>query len=414
MDRIAASRYIGKSARLRALLLYLCDQVIEHGVQEIHEQEVGRAVFGRSADYDTISDNIVRVHASLLRKRLDQYFSSEGRDEPIIMELPKGNYAPVFCERARGEATEPGAPAPAAFTDLTPVLRKPSRVWFFAGLAIFFAVLSAVLLIRDKAALSASQRLAGNGGTHGLWSRIFVSGSNTDIVMDDEGVGLYEELTGTPIALSDYFNRNYLRMLGANPSGQKLSQEAVGSIILKRQSSYASATLLWKLSAIAAQEKAAVALHFARDYSFRELQINNAVLLGNRVSNPWIEAFQDRLGLRWKYDADRGAYYPIDTWSAGGGSEDRFRTAGDGYAAIAMLPNLSGKGAVLILSTSGGSALNAAGDFLADNESVTHLKNLLPRTQGDKLSYFEALLRIKSRSRISRDTSIVICRPPRI
>jgi hypothetical protein len=42
-------------------------------VDEIHEQEIGRKVFGCSADYDTATDNIVRVHASMLRKRLDQY-----------------------------------------------------------------------------------------------------------------------------------------------------------------------------------------------------------------------------------------------------------------------------------------------------------------------------------------------------
>jgi hypothetical protein len=47
VERVASSRYIGKSARLRALLVYLCEQVLEHDAQEIHEQEVGRAVFGR-------------------------------------------------------------------------------------------------------------------------------------------------------------------------------------------------------------------------------------------------------------------------------------------------------------------------------------------------------------------------------
>ncbi len=411
VERVAASRYVGKSARLRDLLIYLCDQVLEHGAHEIHEQEVGHAVFGRPANYDTISDNIVRVHASMLRKRLNEYFSSEGRDEAVIIELPKGNYAPVFSERRVAEMERPLVQPVVPLPEPGIARGTTWRVWLLAGLAAAFAVLSLFLFMRGRAASSAPQVFPAKPAVHEFWSQIFIAGSRTDVVMDDEGVGLYEELTGTPIALSDYFNRNYLRALAANSSTQKLSQEAAGSIVLKRQSSYASAALLWKLSAMAGDAKGAASVHFARDYSLRELKADNAVLLGNRFSNPWIEAFEDRLGLRWKYDGERGGYYPVDTWAAAA-DQGRFRT-GDGYAMIALLPNLGGTGKVLILSSSGGSAMNAAGEFLADDESLLRLTALLPHSPRNKFSYFETLLRVKSRSRLPRDTSIVICRLPR-
>lgn len=92
-----------QSARLRDLLLYLTDRVLDGDVDEIHEQEVGVKVFGRPANYDTSSDNIVRVHASMLRKRLEQYFASEGADEPMVVEIRKGNYAPIFHARPEVE-----------------------------------------------------------------------------------------------------------------------------------------------------------------------------------------------------------------------------------------------------------------------------------------------------------------------
>ncbi len=409
VERVASSRYIGKSARLRALLVYVCQQVLEHGAQEIHEQEVGRAVFGRPADYDTVSDNIVRVHASMLRKRLDQYFSSEGRDEAVIIELPKGNYAPIFSERRVTEAVRPlvQSAAPSA------PLMAPRRAWktgLFAGLAAAFGVLSLFLFIRGTASRGTVRSVPAKPAVADFWSQIFVPGSRTDIVMDDEGVGLFQELTGTRIALSDYCNRNYLRALVTDSSKRALSGETAGSIVLKRQSSYASAALLWRLNPMDANGSSLV--HFARDYSFRELKADNAILLGNRFSNPWIEAFQDDLGVRWKYDNTRGGYYPVDTW-APAVDESRFRTSGDGYAMIAMLPNLGGTGRVLILSSSGGSAMGGAGDFLTDNESLARLKTLLPHQQGDRFPYFEVLLKVKSRSRLPRDTSIVICRRPR-
>ena len=105
VERVASSRYVNRSARLRDLLVYLATRVLEEDVDEIHEQEVGNKVFGRPANYDTSSDNIVRVHASMLRKRLEQYFAEEGANEPLTIEIPKGNYAPVF--RERGDAAAP-------------------------------------------------------------------------------------------------------------------------------------------------------------------------------------------------------------------------------------------------------------------------------------------------------------------
>jgi hypothetical protein len=56
-------------------------------------------VFSRGEGYDTALDNIVRVNAFDLRKRLAEYFATEGRDEPVIIKIPKGSYKPAFTVR---------------------------------------------------------------------------------------------------------------------------------------------------------------------------------------------------------------------------------------------------------------------------------------------------------------------------
>src|ERR1700675_4649473 len=96
LQRVLWSRLIEKSVRIRDLLVYVSDRLLQDPAAEIHEQEIGHKVFGRDADYDTGADNIVRVTASQARKKLEQYFASEGAGEPIILEIPKGQYAPVF------------------------------------------------------------------------------------------------------------------------------------------------------------------------------------------------------------------------------------------------------------------------------------------------------------------------------
>src|SRR5271157_5787180 len=81
-QRVLWSRQIEKSARIRDFLACVCERALQEPTAEIHEQEIGQRVFGRSPEYDTTADNVVRVTASHARKKLDQYFTSDGAAEP--------------------------------------------------------------------------------------------------------------------------------------------------------------------------------------------------------------------------------------------------------------------------------------------------------------------------------------------
>src|SRR5581483_6621208 len=109
LQRVLWSRQIQKSARIRDFLSYVCERAIQEPDAEVHEQEIGLRVFGRTQGYDTTADNVVRVTASQARKKLDLYFSSDGASEPVILEIPKGQYTPIFRER---EAAALAAPEP--------------------------------------------------------------------------------------------------------------------------------------------------------------------------------------------------------------------------------------------------------------------------------------------------------------
>jgi hypothetical protein len=64
------------------------------------------AVFGRKADYSPGEDNIVRVEVRQLRKRLEEYFATQGKDEPVVILIPKGAYVPAAL------MTAPSKPEP--------------------------------------------------------------------------------------------------------------------------------------------------------------------------------------------------------------------------------------------------------------------------------------------------------------
>jgi hypothetical protein len=404
VDRILQSRYIAKSTRLHDLLDYLCGQVIRGGVSEIHEQEVGHAVFGRPKDYDTALDNIVRVHASTLRKRLEQYFAEEGREEPLIIELPKGNYAPVFRERTVAAPQQLPAVVEAVVVGVP--RRRDVKFAILAAIAGLLACSTLFLLWELEAQAKAAARTVSVArSVRDFWGGVFVPGQKTDVVLDDAALGLFQELDGRPVALSEYFDRSYQRRLAGKTD--------LATIVAKRQSSYSSVNLLWQLSHTADALSSDWAPHFARDYSFRELKSNRAVLLGNSRSNPWIEPFEARLGIRWQFDAAAGVYYPVDT-SDSSAAPDRYRPGGehpDGYCSIAFLPNLGGTPGIVILSGTGGAASAAAGAFLVDGERMAALRRMLPAGKLGEFPWFEALLRIPSRSRLPKDAQIAICRP---
>jgi hypothetical protein len=402
VERVVLSPYLNRSARLRDLLVYLTDRVLEDDAGEIHEQEVGHKVFGRPLDYDTTADNIVRVHASMLRKRLEQYFSIEGAGETMVLEIPKGNYAPVFHERAK-LTSEP------AHVEPLPVPEKPRRDLRLAtalAAASLFACSTAFLLLRGPAKASIS---AAPPTVRLFWSQILRPDHATDLVMDDAAVGLYQELTGHALSLTEYYDRSYLRGVPAIAAAAGLDAQAAASIVLRRQSNFSDVGFLWKLLQTGGER--GINLRFARDYSFRDLKADNAILLGTDRSNPWLQAFESKLGIRWQFDKPNAVYYPVDVQSNRSYVTGQPGEAHEGFFSIALLPNLGGTGNVLLLSGTGGSAVNAAADFLVDQHAMALLRGKLPVTKDGAFPPFEALVKAKGRSGLPRDAEIVVCRP---
>ena len=96
VQRILASKEFQRTNRLRDFLLYVVDRKLADSPQEITETLIGHRVFRIPAVYNTGEDSIVRTEARILRQRLDRYFSKEGLGEPVILEIPKGSYVPMF------------------------------------------------------------------------------------------------------------------------------------------------------------------------------------------------------------------------------------------------------------------------------------------------------------------------------
>ena len=96
LARIETSSGFTRAGRLTRFLRYITEEAIAGRAGQLKEYTIAIEVFGRPSSYDPQVDSLVRVQAGLLRTRLQQYYSSEGRDEPIRIEIPKGGYEPLF------------------------------------------------------------------------------------------------------------------------------------------------------------------------------------------------------------------------------------------------------------------------------------------------------------------------------
>jgi hypothetical protein len=102
VQQIVDSPQFTRAPRLSQFLLYIVSKSVQGRAHEVTEQQIGVHVFGRPHGYRTADDNIVRSYARQLRKRLSEYFASEGSESSLYIEIPLGGYLPLFTRATRG------------------------------------------------------------------------------------------------------------------------------------------------------------------------------------------------------------------------------------------------------------------------------------------------------------------------
>jgi TolB-like protein/Flp pilus assembly protein TadD len=100
LDRVLASPTFQQVDRLKRFLTFITNETAAGRGDQLKEYVIGVQVFGKEASFDPRTDPIVRVQARRLRTRLVRYYRDEGGNDDIVIDLPKGGYAPVFKRRS--------------------------------------------------------------------------------------------------------------------------------------------------------------------------------------------------------------------------------------------------------------------------------------------------------------------------
>ncbi|HTW66427.1 MAG TPA: hypothetical protein VME17_17515 [Bryobacteraceae bacterium] len=356
VQRIIQSKAFRTSEVHRNLLQYLAEKSLSGGADALKEYTVGLDVFAKPESYDPRQESVVRMHVARLRQKLAEYYRSEGADDPILIEVPKGGFKVTFEVRAI-----PPEPLPVTAAVEAP---QPSRSRKIE------AVLGALLAVAGACALIF-------GFT--LW----------------HGRAAGEDRTGATAPVPVYGSAELQRLWGPILSTNRPLMVCLGSSHGVTGVGTASASFL--LGQFLAHRKDNVLLTRSDLLSTPELIMDNVVFLGPATGNRQIQSITtgqqfvlEPNGIRNLHpQPGEPAFIPDRNPQAG---ED----ADESHALISNLPGLYGNGDILYLSGNQISSTLAAVRALTDPTLARELIEKLKNPDGGLPRFYQVVLQVRS------------------
>ncbi len=157
LNEILASQTFRSSPKLSRLLSYVCEKAMLDQADQVTEYTIGVDVFSKPENFKESKDSNVRVEVHRLRKRLAQFYETEGSERPIRMVIAPGRYTPEFVlAGAAGQSVEAAAEptvefplAPVTIPEPVSIPELRRHVWLaMAGAIVVAAALAGVFAMK--------------------------------------------------------------------------------------------------------------------------------------------------------------------------------------------------------------------------------------------------------------------------
>lgn len=363
IQRIVQSKTFRTSEVHRNLLNYLAEKSLAGESDSLKEYTVGLDVFAKPESYDPRQESTVRMHVGRLRQKIAEYYRTEGADDPIIVDLPKGGFRVTFEPRQAATPPESDAPTEA------PRVVRPARYWFEV-------VLVACLLV----ALGA----AGYFGTQWWQMR---SRETTQVEWTPELRALWEPLIAE--------NRPLI----------------VAVSTARPESSVGTASGVFRLGEFLGKLKTNVQVLQSDQIEAPEVAMGNVVFLGRMVENRQIQAMTE--GRPFVLDAE-GIHNAQPQAGEPSLFADRLPAdpsdTEESFALISRVPGLYGNGQVLYLSGNRVGSITGGVQAFTDPEFARTLVSKMKEATGEVPRYYQVVLKVRSMDDMPIDISYVLHR----
>jgi len=415
IERILQSRIFHASEVLRNLLAYLSEKALTGTADSLKEYTIGLDALGKPESFDPRQESVVRMHTARLRQKLAEYYRTEGIDDPVIIDLPKGGFKVTF-ETRRAPAVPP-PPVPAVPVEV-PSRRgwHPREIALAAGLvvtlgcAVFFMT-QLWRVERVDSGASTSETFLQETWTPALrelWDPLLSSSRRlvvcvaTPLFVNVPGFGVVRESS-----VNDWDDAATSKRLSSVESALQAGMSEPSY----RYTEAGTATGAFLLGQFLAPRKQAVLITRANVLSWPELAEDNVIFLGPTTgihqaddipSNA--QLVLDPTGIR-NLKPRAGEAALIQDHPAQGGEE-----GGVSYALISRLPAMNGPGAILMLSGNQISSVMGGVKAFTTPALAQMLVSKLKSGSGSIPKYFQVVLRVKAMDDVPVDISYVFHR----
>lgn len=99
LSKMVASNILARSKQLCRFLRFVVEETLHGNAETLKESRIGTIVFRRGELFNPGIDPIVRVQARRLRSKVEEYYETEGQQDPLVIRLRAGSYSPIFESR---------------------------------------------------------------------------------------------------------------------------------------------------------------------------------------------------------------------------------------------------------------------------------------------------------------------------
>ncbi len=401
IDKIVSSHGVHGSESMCKLLRYFAHHALDHPGSPLKEYQIATEVFGRPADFDPQLDSTIRVQAGRLRSKLAEYYSSEGAEDPVRVELPKGTYVLSFHHRPADARTH--ASGSSQHETEEAATQHPSRNWLAAFVVV--SILLAASLVGIAALLLTRKPGAPvlMGGVEPIPSALrtfwnpFVTGPEEPWVVFSNAAFI-----GRPETGMRYYNaaRDQRDLIWDHYTG-------VGEVLA-----------VHSLDQVFSVLRRRIRVKRGSLFSLDDVQNNDLIFVGSPSENLTlldIPGSKEFIFKRLTSGPRQGDLAIVNVHPQSGEptvvvASPSTSPLTEDYAIIALMPGLNPVRSVMILAGTTTFGTQGAVEFVSRQNSVADLLSRLSVTKPGDLKPFEALLRVKIARGVPVETELVAVR----
>lgn len=412
IERVCASQEFRRSEQCRRFLIHVCDLALRGDVGQIKEYSIGVEVFHRAADYSPAEDGVVRRQAHLLRRKLDAYYANEGRTDKIRVEIPVGQYAPVFRLQTPEDSpsSQPGSgPQQRTYLKLSALV---------AGALLLAGASYMIGRLGPRSSAAATRAVPKQ--VEEVWGGWLRDPGGVTICFANSKVAVVHNVPdpSLPDSHPEHFRpdgraeRGLRQFFGFPPGGYLFYRPT------ELKTGVAESIAAVNLAQMFGRYGIPVRAKESRLLNWADLRSGNFILLGHNEANLWVDK------LLYKYPFRLGdsmgiRRYIVNTRQAPGEKATYFKEAAATstdpvieYGLVSMLPGLDDRRLLLLITGLDGQATQMASEFLSQpgrlEQVISRLRGVAPAHSGPW--YFQFILRAEVRERLATRADIVALR----